>query len=148
MNIANSRGENMYTYQTKIKLHETDAAGLLFFANQFKLVHDAYESLLENVGFGFAQLLRDKDFFLPIVHAEADYKLPLFVGDVIEIQVTVEKIGDTSFTFAYKLVNHKGELVGTAKTVHVTIDKATHTKIPLPSDMRDKIKAVYAQNHS
>ena len=56
----------MYIYQTKIKLHDTDAAGILFFANQFKMVHDAYEGLLEMIGFGFAELIRHKNFFLPI----------------------------------------------------------------------------------
>ena len=137
----------MYVYQTKIKLHETDAAGLLFFSNQFKLVHDAYESLLEKIGFGFAELIKNKDYFLPIVHAEADYKLPLFVGDVIEIQVVVDHIGTTSFSFEYKLLNHKNELVGTAKTVHVTIDKKSHQKIPLPSDMRSKVNELYQSDH-
>ncbi|MCA9407426.1 MAG: acyl-CoA thioesterase, partial [Candidatus Omnitrophica bacterium] len=62
----------MYTYQTKIKLHETDAAGLLFFSNQFKLIHDAYESLLESLGLSFQELIRNKNYFLPIVHAESD----------------------------------------------------------------------------
>ena len=87
----------MHTYQTKIKLHETDAAGVLFFSNQFKMIHDAYESLLERMGFGFGELLRAKDFTLPIVHSESDYKAPLFVGDLLEIQVFVEKAGKTSF---------------------------------------------------
>ena len=53
----------MFTYQTKIKLHDTDAAGVIFFANQFKIIHDAYESLLEGIEFGFANLIRNKDFF-------------------------------------------------------------------------------------
>lgn len=136
----------MFTYQTKIKLHETDAAGLLFFSHQFKIVHDAYESLLETIGFGFAELIRHQDFFLPIVHAESDYKVPLFVGDVIEIQITVEKVGQTSFTFAYKLLNAKKELVGTAQTVHVTVDKKTRKKIPLPADMRQKIEKLHRQD--
>ena len=138
----------MYTYQTKIKLHETDAAGLLFFSNQFKIVHDAYESLLEKIGFGFADLIRIKDFFLPIVHSEADYKAPLFVGDVIEIHVTVTNVGKTSFTFAYKLFNAAQQLVGTAETVHVTMNKATSKKIPLPADLRAKIEDLYMQDHS
>jgi 1,4-dihydroxy-2-naphthoyl-CoA hydrolase len=137
----------MYTYQTQIKLHETDAAGLLFFANQFKLIHDAYESLLEQIGFGFAELLNNKEYFLPIVHAESDYKKPLFVGDVIEIQVRVVKIGNTSFKFDYKLLNAKQEIVGTAQTVHVTMNKATQTKTPLPTDMREKIQDLYDQDH-
>ncbi len=41
----------MFTYKTKISLHDTDAAGIIFFANQFKIVHDAYEDLLESFGF-------------------------------------------------------------------------------------------------
>jgi len=132
----------MYTYQTKIRLHQTDAAGLLFFAHQFSIVHDAYESLLERIGFGFAELIREKDFFLPIVHAEADYDKPLFVGDALEVQVIVDSIGKHSFTFAYKLLNGKQEVVGRAKTVHVTMDKATQKKIPLPPLMREKIEGL------
>ena len=136
----------MYVYQTKIKLHETDAAGLIFFSNQFKIMHDAYESLLENMGVGFPELLRHRDYFLPIVHAEADYKMPLFAGDLIEIQITVENVGNTSFTFAYKLLNTKGELVGTGRTVHVTMDKKTQKKIGLPVEMRNKIDLLYQED--
>ena len=137
----------MYVYQHKIKLHETDAAGLLFFSRQFQIIHDAYESLLETLGFGFAELIRGKDFFLPIVHAEADYKKPLFVGDLIEINVFVETIGATSFTFSYKLLNTKQEIIGTARTVHVTMDKKTSKKIDIPSDMREKIQTLWSQDH-
>jgi len=137
----------MYTYQTKIKLHETDAAGLLFFSNQFKIMHDAYESLLETIGFGFAELIREKDFFLPIIHCEADFKSPLFVGDLIEIQVTVKTVGKTSFIFAYKLLDTSQNLVGTGQTVHVTMDKAARKKIPLPADLRLKIENLYSEDH-
>jgi len=136
----------MYTYQTKIKLHQTDAAGLLFFSHQFEIIHDAYEALLESIGFGFASLIREKDFFLPIVHAESDYKKPLFVGDLIEILISVEQVGKTSFTFAYKLQNTKQEIVGMARTIHVTMDKKTQKKIPLPRDMREKIEQLHNQD--
>ncbi len=129
----------MYTYKTKIKLHETDAAGLLFFSHQFKIIHDAYESLLEKIGFSFSDLIRKHKYFLPIVHAEADYKAPLFVGDEITIAVSVDCIGTTSFVFAYEL-RKKKQLVGTARTVHVTMDKKTKKKIPLPPVMRRAIQ--------
>jgi len=130
----------MYTYQHKIKLHETDAAGLLFFSHQLTIMHDAYEALLETLGFGFPSLIKERDYFLPIVHAEADYKKPLFVGDVIEVQVTVEAIGETSFTFAYTILDAKQEMVGAGRTVHVTMDKAKQQKIPLPSAIRSKLQ--------
>ena len=126
----------MFTYKTQIRLHDTDAAGLLFFANQFTLVHDAYEKLLQKIGFSFEAMLKKRGYFLPIVHAEGNYKAPLFVGDEITIGVKVAHIGDTSFTFEYQIHNKRGVLVGTAKTVHVTTNKKTKKKLTLPKDFR------------
>ena len=130
----------MFIYHTTSKLHETDAAGLLFFSTQFKLLHDAYEALLESWGFGFAVLLLEKDYFLPIVHAESDFKAPLFVGDRIAIEIKLSRIGNTSFTFSYTLRSEDKKIVGTGQTVHVTISKKTRNKIPLPPDMRATLK--------
>jgi 1,4-dihydroxy-2-naphthoyl-CoA hydrolase len=129
----------MFTYKTQIRLHDTDAAGLIFFANQFKIVHDAYELLLEKFGFSFPQMLKGGKYFLPIVHAESDYKAPLAVGDKIAISIKVGEIGKTSFSFEYLIYRGK-TLVGTAKTVHVTINPKTKTKTPLPPKLRKALE--------
>jgi 1,4-dihydroxy-2-naphthoyl-CoA hydrolase len=121
----------MFKYTAKIRLHDTDAAGIIFFSNQFKLIHDAYEDLLEKFGWGFRTMFKKTGYFLPIVHAESDFKVPLSVGDKIVIAVKVGHIGRTSFSFEYTLKRGK-TLVGTAKTVHVTIHQKTRKKIPLP----------------
>ncbi len=125
----------MFTYTTKIRLHDTDAAGVIFFANQFKIVHDAYEDLLEEFGWGFRKMLKGTNYFLPIMRAESDYKAPIFVGDKIVIAIKVGHIGKTSFSFEYTLKRGK-TLMGTAKTVHVAIDQKTSKKIHLPSALR------------
>ncbi|MDE2223420.1 MAG: acyl-CoA thioesterase [Candidatus Omnitrophica bacterium] len=129
----------MFTYRTSIKLHDTDAAGIIFFANQFKIIHDAYELLLEKFGWSFPKMLRQTEYFLPIVHAESDYLVPLFVGDKIAITVKVASIGKTSFSFEYTL--KRGQtLVGRAKTVHVMIDQKTRRKTPLPAALRRSLE--------
>ena len=130
----------MFTYKTRIKLHHTDAAGLLFFANQFTIIHDAYEALLEKFNCSFELMLRKRNYFLPIVHAESDYKAPLFVGDWITIRIRVGHIGSTSFSFEYEIRNAKKTLVGTAKTIHVTINKKSGKKIPLPKELRSRLE--------
>ena len=131
----------MFTYKTKIRLHDTDAAGIIFFANQFKIIHDAYEELLEKIGLSCQTILNETNFFQPIVHAESDYKAPLFVGDKIVITIKVGHIGKTSFSLEYILKRGK-TLVGTAKTVHVTIDQKTRKKIPIPSSLRLALKKI------
>ena len=130
----------MFEYHTTIKLHDTDAAGLLFFSNQFKFMHDAYEEMIAGWGFGFRTLLLERDYFLPIVHAEADYKASLFVGDQITVQVFVDHIGTTSFSFRYVILKADRTQVGGGKTVHVTMNKESKTKIPLPDEVRSVLK--------
>ncbi|MBK7142940.1 MAG: acyl-CoA thioesterase [bacterium] len=134
----------MFIHQTTIRLHHTDAAGLLFFADQFKLAHDAYESFMESIGYPFAPLLRTSQYLLPIVHAEADYGAALSTGDKITIQVTAERVGDTSFTLTYRLLRDGNEPVGSVKTVHVLVDKRTGQTLTLLPDLRTKLAAIAA----
>lgn len=119
-----------------VKLHDTDAAGILFFANQFRIVHDIYEKFLGSIGFPFGELFERKEFFIPIVHAESDYLQMLADGDTVEIELTVSAVGKTSFTLEYKLTNLDGIVVGTAKTVHVTIEAKSKQKIDIPGNLR------------
>src|SRR5579863_2587067 len=127
--------QDMFKYTAKIRLHDTDAGGIIFFANQFNIIHDAYEDLLEKFGWSFQKMLKGTNYFLPIVHAESDYKTPVLVGDKIAVAIKVGHIGKTSFSFEYTL-KRGSTLVGTAKTVHVTINQKTRKKIPLPPAMR------------
>jgi len=126
----------MYTLKTSIRLHDTDAAGLLFFAHQFKLAHDAYEGFMEEIGFGFASIIREAGFLVPIVHAEADYKTGLSVGDKVTIRLRTVNVGNSSFTLAYDLLDSGDRAVGSVKTVHVCMDKETRKKKPLPDGLR------------
>jgi 1,4-dihydroxy-2-naphthoyl-CoA hydrolase len=126
----------MFTYETSVKLHDTDAAGLLFFAHQFTLAHDAYELFMESIGESFHKIINHSDYLLAIVHAEADFKKPLFSGDRLIINLTPQHLGNTSFTLIYDLRNTDGVSVGTVRTVHVCIDKQTRKKKPLPEDLR------------
>lgn len=116
-------------------MHDTDMAGILFFGNQFRFVHEAWEDWLEEKKLGLQQLFTKESFVFVIVHAEADYLASMAVGDPLEIEVSVDNLGKSSFTIQY-LIYRKKELVGRAKTVHVTLDRITRSKIPIPDKLR------------
>lgn len=125
--------------QNKVRMHDTDMAGILYFPRQFRFAHDALEDFIESLGMTFETVFRKEKFVFVIVHAEADYLLPLHVGDKLEVHLTVEKIGTTSFTFNYQIFREK-ILVGTAKTVHVCLDSETRTKIIIPERMKQSLE--------
>jgi 1,4-dihydroxy-2-naphthoyl-CoA hydrolase len=124
-----------------VRLHDTDAAGILFYANLFLYIHDAYEELLQLIGLPIASMLRDEPFILPIVQAEAQYFSPLHVGDEITVVVQVGSIGKSSFVLVFDLFAADDKLVGKAKTVHVAVSKQTQNKIALPEKLHRALKA-------
>jgi len=130
-----------HTYQTILRLHHTDAAGVLFFAHQFTLIHEAYESMMEAIGFPLRRLLAEKTFTLPIIQAEAHYTHPLFLGDRVTILLTVDQVTSSAFRLHYHLRNQDHLLTGEAKTVHTAIDPANRQKIPLPPELKACLQA-------
>ena len=128
----------MATFKKKltVRLHDADAAGILFYASQFLYVHDAYEELLQLIGLPISSLLRDEPFMLPIVRAESQYFKPLHVGDEITVALQVGSIGVTSFVLVFDLFTADDKLVGKARTVHVTVSKQTQNKIALPEKLQ------------
>lgn len=131
----------MFISYNKVRMNDTDVAGILYFANQFRFVHDAWEDLVELENMSFQQIFFNEDFLFVIVHVEADYLAPLMVADKLEVTVVTEKIGNASFTMSYKIykkdmATEELTLTGTAKTTHVTIDKITRTKVAIPDHLR------------
>jgi 1,4-dihydroxy-2-naphthoyl-CoA hydrolase len=130
----------MFKHRTTLRMHDTDAAGVIYFANQFRIAHEAFEAYLASAGAGIERIIHASDYAVVIVHAEADYTAPVHVGDHLTVEVMADRIGDSSFAIAYRLIKDPDQVVGLAKTVHVSIDKKTWKKRSLPREVRAAIE--------
>jgi 1,4-dihydroxy-2-naphthoyl-CoA hydrolase len=129
----------MFIYETMVRLHDTDAAGRLYFANQFRLVHEAYEAFLHSLGYDLSEVLARGRIALPIAHASADFHRPLQLGDALRIELGVERVGRTSFTLRARL-SAGGHVVGHATTVHVAVRLPRGAKTTLPARLGAALK--------
>lgn len=136
----------MFISYDKVRMHDTDMTGFLYFPRQFRFVHDALEEFVASAGLSFDQVFHKEDFGFVIVHAEADYLVPLRVGDDLEIHLKIDRIGTTSFNISYDIYKTDKTLVGTAKTIHVTIDKEKRVKIPLPKKVKAMLEKHFVGN--
>jgi len=130
----------MFVTKNLVRMHDIDMAGILYFPRQFRFVHEALEDFLESEGYSFDKVFREGEFNFVIVHCEADYLAPLRIGERLEVHMYVENIGRTSFTFCYNIYNADGVEVGTAKTVHVAIEKEKHKKVLIPPVLKKVLK--------
>jgi YbgC/YbaW family acyl-CoA thioester hydrolase len=134
----------LFTHQHTVKLHDTDSYGIIFFPNQLRICHDALQEFWRQAGFPLRPRREQMPFLPVVVHAESDYAAPIQVDDVLRVEITVAAIGNTSFTLHYRLVNQHRVDVGRARTVQVTVDPLTQTKMPLPLTLRQALSCVSA----
>ncbi len=133
--------ETAFTHNHRVRLHEVDGAGLLFFGQLFTLAHNCYEELLLAAALPLQEIVEQGEFSIPLVHAEADYHHPIHQGELLRLTIHVSKIGEHSFTLKTLVEStdkHGGSILrGVVTTVHVTISSATGESIPLPDPLRE-----------
>lgn len=128
----------MFTSKYKVRMSDSDMAGILFFANQYHFIHYTIEDFFEKIGLPFDKLFNENPFVFVIVHSEADYLHPLSVGDLLTIEMSIKRIGTSSLHFHFD-IKRGSQLVGRAETIHVCLDRHTRSKIPIPDSFRQKL---------
>lgn len=101
-----------FTYTRRIAFHETDAAGIVYYANYFCLAEEAETHALASLG--HADSLRSYGY--PRVHTEADYHSPLRFFDTVQVQARITRIGASSLHWEFTISGPQG-LAATVRSI-------------------------------
>jgi len=113
------------------RMHDIDAAGVMFFGRIFYYAHDAYEALLNHHQQSI-NIILNTDVILPISHAEADFKAAIYLNETIEIEILVQDIREKEFSLSYHFIDSSGTIRATALTRHVCLENQTRCQKALP----------------
>jgi 1,4-dihydroxy-2-naphthoyl-CoA hydrolase len=124
-----------FSYPRTIHFADTDAAGVVFFANLLAICHEAYEESLAASGIELAGFFRDNDVVVPIVATDASFLRPLAAGDRVRVSAEPAALGEDSFEVRYEIVKSgpgAGKAAVRARSEHVCIDAKTRRRRALP----------------
>lgn len=123
-----------FIYTRTVRFQDTDAAGVVYFANVLAMCHEAYEASLVVSGFDIKVFFSNPAVAFPIVHASVDFFRPLFCGDSLSISLIPQKLQNDNFEVAYEIA--VGEKVAAkAITRHVCIDTKTRKRQELSMEI-------------
>lgn len=128
-----------YKTQIQVRFEHGDPGGISFFPNVYRFAHEAYENFVAHMGFSYKEWFGNKEWGLPIRHSEADYFRPLFCGKKYDVQVSIEKLGESSFTTMYE-IKEGDNLHVVIRLVHTFFDIQKRAKMPMPSDIRTRLE--------
>jgi 1,4-dihydroxy-2-naphthoyl-CoA hydrolase len=122
-----------FNYQRIIRFGDTDAAGVVYFANVASLCHEAYEAALSDAGVDLRSFFRGDKLAVPIVHASVDFHRPMYCGDRLTIQVSPQITSDHEFEIRYEvLIEGQDRAVARGLTRHVCIDPKNRSRVAIP----------------
>ncbi len=123
-----------FTYQRTIHFPDTDAAGVVFFANYLAISHEAYEESLAASGINLRTFFSEAGVVVPISKTSADFVRPLYCGDKVSITVKPLLLAAETYAIDYEIhkVGPPQKLAATLRTCHVCITSKTRERAPLP----------------
>ena len=123
-----------FVYQSRVRFGDTDASGRIFYVSLLNHFDAAEAEFLRSLGLGYREIQNRKVGF-PRVRVECDYTGALVYDDLMDIAVTVDRVGGASFTLAFH-VTVEGRDCARGKVTIVSIDRETERAIRLPENLR------------
>ena len=128
-----------FAYDRTIRFQDTDAAGVVYFANGLSICHEAYEASLTASGIDLKSFFRGGAIAVPIIHASIDFFKPMFCGDRITIWLEPTLLSPESFQIEYELFFNGDEVekkaIAKAITKHTCIDTNTRKRCNLSQEL-------------
>lgn len=93
-----------FSYNRRIAFHETDAAGIVHYAQYFHLAEEAETRALHLL----EQSYLDGSYLYPRVHVEADYSAPLHFFEEARVQSRLLKVGRSTLHWEFLVYGERG----------------------------------------
>jgi acyl-CoA thioester hydrolase len=130
----------VFTWPVRIYYEDTDAGGIVFYANYLKFFERARTEWLRALGVDQHALAQDDGAIFVVKHAAIDYHAPARLDDALNLTLSIEKLGRASVHF----VQHAycGDLLLCSAQVKVgCVDGATLRPRALPPATAAKMRA-------
>src|SRR3954463_2089168 len=131
-----------FTTTRFVEFSDTDMAGIVHFSAFFRYMESAEHRLLRSLGFSVFSKIDGEVITFPRVSASCDYRSPARCEEVLEIDVTVDRVGTKSVTYGFAF-SHAGHDVakGSMTSVCCRIPHGgTPVSIPIPNEIAAKLR--------
>ena len=119
----------------RIYWEDTDAAGIVFYANYLKFFERARTEWLRSLGFGQEALRTDAGIAFVVSETRLRYRRPARLDDVIDVSVAVVHLGQASLEIAQE-ARRAGELLADGTIRIGCVELGTFRPCRIPNDIR------------
>ncbi len=121
----------IHEYSARVYYSDTDAAGIVYYANYLRFAEAARGELFRDAGFSrneFTYFEKCKGF--AVVECNAKYKAPAVLDDLLTVKTEIVKVGGASMTLQQNIWREDTLLVEITLTMVSVGENLKSTRIP------------------
>lgn len=115
--------------------------GYCYYGNYAQFFEIGRVETLRELGISY-KALEESGIMLPVAEMTVKYIKPTFYDDLISIKTTISKTPSVKIEFNYEIFNEKNELLTTAYTKLVFVNKENMKPTYCPEALLEKFKAL------
>jgi acyl-CoA thioester hydrolase len=131
-----------FAHQLRVRYHECDAQGIVFNAHHFAFF-DITLTELWREAFGSYDAMVEAGTDVVVADAQATFHASPRFDDLLDIEMTIEKLGNTSMVTRFE-EKRNGELLVTGRMVHVFVTPGPNVKQQIPALVRERLSPYVA----
>ena len=132
--------ENFF-HTLKVYYEDTDAGGVVYYANYLKFLERARTEALQIIGYSNQKVKKDFGSLIIVKACNIEYKKPASLEDELTIRSFVKSITKTSF-FMNQIIT-KGEETIVEAQVHLVFVNKDGKPVKIPEDIYSKFKPYF-----
>ena len=127
----------MFSINIEVRFRDLDALGHVNNAVFMTYFEEGRKNFSKNI----FKVSDPSDFTFILAHIRCDYLKPIKFNDNITLQMWVKHIGNSSFSFGYKLMDTSNEslVYATGESVQVCYDYTANSSMAVPDAMREAL---------
>jgi acyl-CoA thioester hydrolase len=127
-----------FTLPVRIYYEDTDAGGVVYYANYLKYLERARTELLRALGFEQRQLAEETGLAFAVRSLTVEYLKPAKLDDLVEVTTRVVTLGRAQVTFGQSIVR-AGEALLTATVRVACLDLARGKAAAMPPEIHQQL---------
>ena len=135
--------ENFF-HKLKVYYEDTDAGGIVYYANYLKFLERARTEALVTLGFSNKKIKEDFGSLIIVKSCNIEYKRPAHLEDELNIRSFVKSITKTSF-FMNQFISRGEDLIVEAK-VHLVFVNKEGKPIKIPGTLLQDLKPYFCDS--
>ena len=125
--------------EKRIYYHDSDAGGVVYYANYLKYMEEARIEFFQKRGLS-ETCLNDQKVFFPVRRCTVTYFKPAYYGDTIRCSAQVTQTTAARIVFLQRVTDKKtGDLLTQAEITLACVNAETFRPIRLPEDIQKQL---------